>query len=67
MKMFMIIVEDALRGRVESFLEQHDAKGYTELPVAYGEGEHGKSSVRASTPAPAPSSSPSCRRTAWNR
>lgn len=42
MKMFMIIVEDALRDRVEVFLEQHDAKGYTEIPMVYGEGEHGK-------------------------
>ncbi|MCC6156969.1 MAG: hypothetical protein IT350_02885 [Deltaproteobacteria bacterium] len=42
MKMFMIIADGSLRDQVEVFLEDHGARGYTEVPMVFGEGTHGK-------------------------
>ena len=42
MKLLMIVIDDASRMSVEDMLARHEVKGYTEIPLVYGEGTHGK-------------------------
>jgi uncharacterized protein YaaQ len=42
MKMLMIIVDDRFNDVVEEVLDDHQVKGFTEIPMVYGEGGSGK-------------------------
>ncbi len=42
MKLLMIILDETVRDDVEATLEKHKVNGYTEIPMALGEGLTGK-------------------------
>lgn len=42
MKLLMIILDESVRDDVESLLSRHEVSGYTEIPMALGEGLSGK-------------------------
>ncbi len=42
MKLLMIILDETVRDEVEATLDKHEVNGYTEIPMAFGEGKSGK-------------------------